>query len=219
MTCQPIEFPRWKLTLPVGKPGDPDEIVRPVASVKPWYRRVGDDLILRAHAGGVTTPNSKYPRCELRELVPETLKPASWTNGYGVHTLTMTARVLDLTPVKPHVVVAQIHDGSDDVAMIRLERRHLFVEADGEVVKTLDADYVLGAPFTTELRATADGIQVLYVRHGQTKTRAAHVGGRFIGAYFKAGCYLQSNVAKGDRPESFAEVAIRSLRVQHWTAA
>ena len=34
------------------------------------------------------------------------------------------------------------------------------------------------------------------------------------GCYFKAGCYTQSNVDKGDAPDSYGEVAIRSLTLE-----
>ena len=35
------------------------------------------------------------------------------------------------------------------------------------------------------------------------------------GCYFKAGCYTQSNESKGDKPESYGEVVIYKLVVEH----
>jgi poly(beta-D-mannuronate) lyase len=35
------------------------------------------------------------------------------------------------------------------------------------------------------------------------------------GLYFKAGCYLQSNLEKGDKADAFGEIAIRKLYVTH----
>ncbi len=35
------------------------------------------------------------------------------------------------------------------------------------------------------------------------------------GCYFKAGCYTQSNPSKGDAAESYGEVVIDSLAVDH----
>ncbi|MBL8993880.1 MAG: polysaccharide lyase family 7 protein, partial [Spirochaetia bacterium] len=35
------------------------------------------------------------------------------------------------------------------------------------------------------------------------------------GCYFKAGCYTQSNPSKGDDPNDYGRVVIRSLKVFH----
>jgi poly(beta-D-mannuronate) lyase len=124
--------------------------------------------------------------------------------------LTVTEAITAVPKVKPHVVAAQIHDGEDDVVMIRLEKNRLFVEADGDEVGVLDPAYVLGTRFTVELRATSSGIRVTY--NGSKSVTYDKVGS---GYYFKAGCYTQSNVDKGDKASAYGEVVIYALTVKH----
>ena len=138
-------------------------------------------------------------------------RPAAWgTDDGAVHRLTARLAVTRTPPVKPHVVCAQIHDGRDDVLKIRLERRRLFIERDGMPDVTLDADYALGTPFDLTLEAAAGHIRVTH------NTRPAHDWKTSkTGCYFKAGCYTQSNVERGDAAEEVGEVLIWSLEVKH----
>ena len=108
--------------------------------------------------------------------------------------------------VKPHVVCAQIHDADSDLLMIRLEGRKLMVERSGLPDLVLDDQYVLGTPFKVKIEA------------GQGRVRVFHNGGQALdwevkrsGCYFKAGCYTQSNVKRGDAPDDFAEVQVMEL--------
>lgn len=223
MTFRPIDFASWKLTLPVGRPGHPTEIMRPTKSVRPWY--VADlnagELLFRAPANGVTTEGSKYPRSELRELNRSTGKLASWPSQRGVHDLWMAGRITHLTDKHPNLVCAQIHDGDDDVLQVRLEGPRLFLESDGDERGVLDADYPLGEPFRLEVTVAAGlgGIQVSYWPLGWNKPEPASKrtvrGLRGSSWFFKAGCYLQSNVKRGEHPGAYGEVAVRSLVVRH----
>jgi poly(beta-D-mannuronate) lyase len=94
--------------------------------------------------------------------------------------------------------------------MVRLEKNRLFVEANGDDVGVLNANYVLGTKFTVELRATSDGIHVTY---NASRTVTYKKSGS--GYYFKAGCYTQSNVDRGDKASAYGEVVIYALKVQH----
>lgn len=135
---------------------------------------------------------------------------ASWSNTGGLHTMTIRQAITHLPDVKPHVVAGQIHDASDDVIMIRLERNHLFVEAGGDEIGVLDPAYVLGTPFTVQITARDGYIQVSY--NGELKVHYNQSGS---GYYFKAGCYTQSNPSKGDAADAYGEVIIYSLQVSH----
>src|SRR5690606_10669638 len=64
-----LDLQDWKLTLPIAAPGEskPLEILQPelaAFSHDPWFRLndAKDGVSFRAHAGGVTTSNSGYPR-------------------------------------------------------------------------------------------------------------------------------------------------------------
>src|SRR5689334_2747063 len=129
---QLLDLTNWKLTLPTGREGKPEEIEEPaLSSFTNNFFRLNDGrdgVVFTANAGGVTTSGSSYPRSELREMSGPEL--ASWSNTTGTHTLRLREAVTQLPKVKPHVVAAQIHDAEDDVIEVRVEGEHLLVEYD-----------------------------------------------------------------------------------------
>ncbi|NNJ25940.1 polysaccharide lyase family 7 protein [Alienimonas chondri] len=213
-----LDLSHWYLTLPVdtARPGKPDEIEQPELAtfVDPRFFYVSQTpagVAFRAPCGGDTTKSSGFPRCELRELNAETGKDACWgTDDGGRHTMVATLAVTALPPVKQHVVCAQIHDKEDDICMIRLEGQKLFVERNDLGDVRLDSDYALGTPFTVKIEAAGGAVRVWYDDELKLtwKTKAK-------GCYFKAGCYTQSNVSKGDAADSYGEVVISALKVTH----
>jgi poly(beta-D-mannuronate) lyase len=208
-----LNLANWKLTLPTGFGDEPQEIHPPeLISFSDDYFRLDETrrgVVFTANAGGVTTENSGYPRCELREMNGGEL--ASWSNRTGTHTMTVREAITRLPEVKPHVVAAQIHDAEDDIVMVRLEGTHLFVEYDdGEGEFTLDEHYVLGTPYDLRITATNGRVQVFY--NGRQAGDVPLVGD---GWYFKAGTYTQSNPDRGEAPDSAGEVVIYALDVQH----
>ena len=215
-----LDLADWKLTLPIGSreaPDEPLEIFQPelaTYSIDPWFRLddTGTGVLFQANAGGVTTDNSGYPRSELREMQNGGMDNADWSTTVGVHTMTITQAITHLPEAKPHVVAGQIHDSEDDVVMIRLEDTHLFVEGGGEELGDLEPDYVLGTPFTVQLRAADGVIDVYYEDMG---TPAVSVIRDAEGCYFKAGAYTQSNLEQGDDEAAYGEVVITELVVTH----
>lgn len=212
-----LDLSEWKVTVPVdtAQAGNPDEYKMPgllTLSVEPYFRlsAAKDAVVFQAHAGGATTPNSRYPRSELREMTHGGKDPAAWSTSTGVHRMKVRQAITAVTPFKPQVVSAQIHDSLDDVVMVRLENQHLFVEGSGEELGTLEQNYVLGTVFTVEFVAANDTIEVFY--NEQLKLRFQRSAS---GCYFKAGCYTQSNTERGDLPEAYAQVVIYELRVSH----
>jgi len=212
--AQALDLQRWKLTLPAGRPGHPVEYRQPVLGslASGSYVRLTPDrgVAFRAPVGGATTENSSYPRSELREMSAGGRREAGWTNASGRHVMTISQAITATPRAKPHVVAGQIHGAEDDVVMIRLEGRRLFVESDGNDVGLLDPRYRLGTKFTVAIIATPRGVGVVY--NGHRTVRVAAVG---RGWYFKAGCYPQSNPDRGDRPTAYGEVVIYALTVRH----
>jgi hypothetical protein len=209
-----INLAHWKLTLPTGDDGDPDEITQPELSRfrDPEYfdvDRLGEGVVFRAPVGGVTTGNSSYPRSELREMTSNGRKQASWSSASGTHVMTISQAITALPDGKAEVVAGQIHDDEDDVVMVRLHGSKLFVEADGRQVGVLDPKYRLGARFTVQF-AVADG-QIRVTYNGIKTVGMEHDGD---GYYFKAGCYTQANEDNADEG-SYGEVVIYALSVQH----
>jgi poly(beta-D-mannuronate) lyase len=209
-----LDLRPWKLTLPVGKQGHPLELLQPLlgtAGNSAFFRlRPDRGVMFRAPVGGVTTENSSYPRAELREMTPDGRRRAAWSSTSGRHVMTITQAITGTPRAKPHVVAGQIHDAEDDIVMIRLEGRRLFVESDGQDVGLLDPNYRLGTRFTVSIAATSSGIRVTYGRSRVVDVRRAGHGW-----YFKAGCYVQSNPDRGDRPTAYGEVVIYELAVHH----
>lgn len=208
-----LNLANWKLTLPTGSGDEPVEIHPPqLISFSDDYFRLDDTrdgVVFTANAGGFTTENSSYPRCELRELDGGAL--ASWSNRTGTHTMTLREAITRVPDVKPHVVAAQIHDAEDDIVMVRLEGTHLFVEYDdGEGEFTLDPNYQLGTPYDLQITAAGGRVQVTY--NGR---QAGDIPLAGDGWYFKAGTYTQSNPERGEAPDAAGEVVIYALDVQH----
>lgn len=212
-----LNLANWKLTLPIetSHPGSPDEIKQPELasySLNPYFmlNSARNGVVFRAHVGGATTSGSSYPRSELREMTNFGKQNASWSNSSGSHSMIARQAITHLPPVKPEVVAGQIHDALDDVVMIRLEGKRLFVEASGEEVGVLEANYALGTIFTVQIVAAEGSIKVFY--NGDLRVNYNKSGSGF---YFKAGCYTQSNPARGDSASEYGEVVIYYLNVSH----
>ena len=138
-------------------------------------------------------------------------KPANWsTDDPTFHELNARISITRTPSVKQHVVCAQIHGADDDVIKIRLEKKKLFVERDGEKDALLDGDYQLGSPF--ELRITA-GQGVVTVWYNGERKLATQIT-TDSACYFKAGCYTQSNSERGEPVDSAGEVKIHEIAVR-----
>ena len=215
LPAQLVDLANWKLTLPTGESGSPTEVRQPQlgqfsAPGAFWLDATRQGVVFRAAAGGVTTENSSYPRSELREMTAAGATEPGWSNAGGTHVMSITQAITALPAAKPHVVAGQVHDADDDVIMIRLEGSRLFVESDGDEVALLDPAYQLGTKFEVSISAHQNQLHVHY-----NGTPKAIIPRAVDGAYFKAGCYTQSNPSKGDTPESYGEVVIYALTVHH----
>ncbi len=212
-----LDLSLWKLTLPVAGQGSKHarEITQPGLATftdAAFFHIAADGagVVFRAPADGATTKGSRYPRSELREM-RDAKKGASWATDDGIiHRMEVTLAVLQLPEKKPHVVCAQIHDANDDVMMIRVEGRRMFVERNKTGNVLLKENYRPGDPVRLKVEAGGGSIRVWCDdRLAMTwETRAE-------GCYFKAGCYTQSNPSKGDRGQSAGTVLISQLRVSH----
>lgn len=212
-----LDLTEWKLTLPVGTQGSPTEIRQPALRtfvMNPYFYldSTGTGVVFQAHAGGVTTSNSGYPRSELREMTSMGMQNAAWSTTSGTHTMTITQTITHLPVVKPHVVAGQIHDASDDVVMIRLEGTNLFVEGGGDELGALNANYALGTRFTVRLVAGGGRIKVYYE---DLVTPKVDIASDSSDCYFKAGAYTQSNPTQGDDASAYGQVVIHALSVTH----
>ncbi|MEQ8790519.1 MAG: polysaccharide lyase family 7 protein [Pirellulaceae bacterium] len=215
-----LDLSRWMLTLPVDteRAGTPDEVKQPelASFVDPrcfFVNAEADGVVFRAPCGGSTTKNSKYPRCELREMTDRGETRAAWdTAGRAMHTMTMRVAVTKTPPVKKHVVCAQIHDADDDLMMVRLEGTKLFIERNDVGDVMLDPEYKLGTPFDLKIQAGERRVQVWHNGELAMNWKVSRQG-----CYFKAGCYTQSNPSKGDAADAYGETVLYRLQVEHRT--
>jgi len=217
LPAQVLKLDNWYLTLPIGTSGSPTEIKQPALATykhdeyfKPNLDQTG--VVFKAHAGGVTTSGSAYPRSELREMASGGTVKAAWSTTSGTHTMFIKEAIIHLPDVKPHVVAGQIHDASNDVMVIRLEGTKLFVDHNGVNGPVLTNDYKLGTIFTVKFVAEGGKVKVYY---NDSATPSDDYAVPRDGCYFKAGCYTQSNTTKGDAPTAYGEVVIYDLSVTH----
>src|SRR5205807_428452 len=110
-----FDLSHWELQLPVGSAGSPTTIspkqLEGASGFQDSYfytNSTDGSMTFWDPENGVTTPNSSYPRSELREMNADG-SAAAWTMP-GTHTLSATVKV---TKVPNHVCVGQIHLSQD----------------------------------------------------------------------------------------------------------
>lgn len=216
-----LNLTSWKLTLPIGPAESPTEIKQPeLASfqIEPWFVVLqGGGVRFRAPVNGVTTSGSNYPRSELREMTNNGADKASWNSTSGTHSLFLDQAITALPFKKKHIVVGQIHDAANDVIVIRLEDRSLYVNVDSKNVHLLDANYTLGKRFTIRFVVNGDQTKVYY---NNSADSAYILNKSYSGAYFKAGAYTQSNCSKEGssllcNENNYGEVVVYQAIVTH----
>jgi len=205
---QILDLSIWKVSLPTS--GHFTEITQPALATHsdPDFRAVCAVQFTAPVAGSIQ-PGSNYPRSELREMNRDG-SPASWSTAAGRHTMEITQRITHLPRVKPELVAGQIHDSKEYVILIWLSRTRLSVMYAGSSIGVLDPHYDLGTVFALKIVAADGFIEVYY--NGALKVRQAD---NRPSCYFKAGCYTQSNLRRGDSPQDFGQVEILSLSVAH----
>lgn len=208
----------WTIMAPFSKPGttsSPENLYISDAQTDsrytPYLFMRDNAVVFKTFVNGVHSPNSDYPRSELREMKDLNWGEASWSDKTGNNILTTRQAITHEPVVKPEVVSAQIHNGSDDVIQIFLQGNKLYVRYNNDnSLALMDANYVLGTPYDLVINASGGHIKVSY--NGVQKLDWSKSGS---GYYFKEGSYCQSNVSKGDAPDAYCEVEVYSLAVTH----
>ncbi len=221
--AQVLDLTNWKITMPYDKndDGKADEVKPPQIATftDPDYFYVspaGNSVIFKAHAGGATTSGSGYPRSELRERTSDGTADIAWSASSGKHTMFIDQRVNHLPVEKPHIVVGQIHGGSDDLTVFRLEGNKLFIDIGGSDGPVLSNNYQLGTRFTVKFEVQNNQVKYYYNNALVPFTLETNVSG----AYFKAGAYTQS-ACQGDKKvpdescDAYGEVEIFDVKVTH----
>jgi hypothetical protein len=217
--AQVLSLINFKLTIPTGSEESPTEIKQPALStfkIDPWFLvgKDGKSIVFRAPVTAVTTSGSNYPRSELREMTSEGKTNAAWSSTSGIHTMIIDQAITALPLKKPHVVAGQIHDAKNDILVIRLEGKSLFVDVAGVTAKILDSNYTLGKRFQVKLVAGGGQTSVFY---NGSSTPSYTLTKTYTGSYFKAGVYTQSNCLKETvcTASNYGEVVIYGLQIHH----
>lgn len=220
-----IDLTNWKLTLPISSPEDSDvliDIKNPeleTYQINPWFTLNTDKtgVVFRAPVNAPTTPNSNYPRTELREMTDDGKEEAFWPSKKGTHTLILDQAITAVPKNKPVVVAGQIHGDDDDLIVIRLEYPKLYVSRGSSNLYTLDENYTLGKRFVIKFVASGGEIKVYY----NGSNNPVHTLKKEVDeAYFKAGVYTQSNCETEDsaqlcNADNYGEVVIYQITLIH----
>lgn len=213
----------WQLQEPVGSPGKPTTI--PSSRLQGsngfqddyFYTDKRDGaMTFWAPEKGVTTPNSRYARSELREMNRDG-GAADWSLG-GSHKLQATLRVVSVTK---NVCVGQIHLGSGGSSTKPLVE--LYYRANGDIVlgtenspeggQTLhNVGHVSVGKTWNYTIAVSGGDTIDLTVNGSTTHYDIPSSFFQYKQYFKAGSYNQSS---SDSTTNGARVGFYGLTVSH----
>lgn len=189
----------------------------------PYFIAAGTDqewCRFQVRMDSATTSGTTFPRSELREMQTNGTSEAAWNTASGTHRMRAKMRIPHLPAVKPTVVFAQIHDGTDDVIQLTTELNDTtgLVEVKCRVNGTsagqpkLKLDYQEGDEHEYMIEVIAGTTKIywddLYSPVITTTAVATST------AYFKTGAYPNTNETI-DSPTEFAQVDIRDLIVWH----
>ncbi len=215
----------WMLQLPVSiadrvAPGcRVAEVRQPALSSyrSAWFRLADDGgVTLRANVEGCRTPGAIGARSELREMNGRHY--AVWSPGVGTHVLTLRQAVTRLPRAGARLVVAQVHDRSSAAFLVKADAAKglrpgtigLCYEVGGQTKGCLDRAYQLGTPYDLTIAVSGGRVRVDY-----NGARAVDVPLVSTANHFKAGAYLQTNLARGATAGDYGEVVISRLGLVH----
>lgn len=201
----------WTIMLPTGSAGDPDNEYLVGKSIPGTYYVADGAVVFRCHPGtAVHSKNSKYGRCEAREMRDGKWTKAAWSS---THSRRLTARLrIDASRLAHKIVnCVQIHDGGDDVLQVQLR--------DG-VIGVAHDDGQSWAPLLTDYRGEVIDVSIENTGRGKVIVTAGSKSVELLkagsGWYFKVGNYPNTGGANAQRresPDAFCDVVVYRLDV------
>ena len=214
----------WELQEPVGSPGSPTTISPSQLQGANGFQdkffftnKTDGSMSFFDPEKGVTTPNSKFPRSELREMNSNG-SVANWSIP-GTHTLTATVKA---TAIPDHVAVGQIHLGSNTSSTKPL--LELFYFKNGNIDMAIEQTPAGGNEVHHVVATVPNGTAFNYVISlTNSNTIGININGTqhnfalpssFKGftMYFKAGDYDQTS---GSSTTLGAKVQFYALTIHH----
>ncbi|GAA5070515.1 polysaccharide lyase family 7 protein [Roseibacterium beibuensis] len=205
----------------------------------PWYDIDTDGrLLLLAPADGATTPNTSYPRSELREMNGDDL--AAWSfDGYARldFETTILHTAYDVDGLPGEIIFAQVHgNAAGELCRLTFDGKggvfYTNEHAPDGQGGTIDVDTPLlddqgnptdirrGETMTGTILVSEGTLTVSMVHEGVTYSASAAIDPYWTGAdlYFKAGVYsLVGAIGSGAGSEGhgYAAVLLSSAKVSH----
>jgi hypothetical protein len=214
----------WELQLPIGSPGAPttipsSQLVGASGYTNPayfWTDKNDGSMTFWDPESGVTTPNSSYPRSELREMNSNG-SAADWALA-GSHKLSATLRIVT---VPKSVCVGQVHLGSGGSSTKPLLELYYAPTGDitlgtenspdGGQTRHTVANVPLGTPWSYVI-AISGGNTIKLTVNGATTSYPIVSSFNAYHMYFKAGDYDQS---ASSSTSVGAKVKFYALTVSH----
>jgi len=197
-----MDLSSWKITFPYGSGSKPLELYPAKPDGKCFIQNVEGFKFIVPQTG-VKTPNTKYPRSELREMTSKGER-AAWDLSKGTHVMEWEGSIDKVPTEKPEMVFGQIHDAEDDVFRIKYAKGEIFALYKDVNIGVLYRNYTLGSKVRLVISVLDGKVQI---SSGQANVfytpKVKHVG-----CYFKCGAYPQG--LKGE-----SEVTVTRLLVQH----
>lgn len=213
----------WELQLPIGSAGDPtmippSELEGADGYTNPayfWTDKTDGSMTFWDPESGVTTPNSDYPRCELREMNSDG-SAANWALG-GDNTLSAQLRIVSVTS---HVCVGQVHLGTGGTSTKPLLELYYYNNGDiyagiedspsGGQTEYYITNVALGVHWTYVINV--NGYTINLTVNGSTTSYSIPSSFDAYNMYFKAGDYNQS---ASSSTTNGAKVKFYALTVSH----
>lgn len=164
-----------------------------------------------APVGGATTENSDNPRSELRQMFGS--NTASWSNSseqWNMEANMCFVEIPNDSDATRGTVGMQVHDGKDDVTVLRLEKNGDLWLTKGNTAhgRQVTGSYVMNTFMKVRITARRGGGFYWYVNDVLIGPGPV-VSGTKSGCYFKAGAYAQI----GPNSTGRGTTIFRSLKV------
>lgn len=222
-----FDLRQWKLTLPIADSDGyaaeimSDELLSGYAS-KYFYLDANGKMTFWTPVTGdlATTPNSSYPRTELREIIGENTRD-DW-NWEGHHTLRGCLWVSQVS-MSQKVIVGQIHSYDEPLAKVQWYNGKVYAQIkkqenglNGELKTELASPGSSMFCYTIDSNA---GVVTVSVNGGNSASYdyvSADPNWKLQKFYFKAGSYCQEKISLISSSDSMGcKVRFRSLSSAH----
>lgn len=189
------------------------------SNFSPYFTVVGGVVQFRVRVDAATTGGSSYARSEMRETAADGNDNFAWDTATGPHWMWLRGRVTHVPPVKPTVIVAQIHSGTDDQIAICTQlssgvlKMLCRVNGTSSGQPNLANPYVVGTTYEILVKVHG-GVTTIWFNDmvNPVITTTAVTGAT---SYFKAGCYPNSNENDEIDDTEYAQTEIDWIQVWH----